>query len=220
MSNNSSIQLTKRNIFKYILGGFFISLGVILMLKSDLGSSSWDALHYSLTKLLDISMGTATFIVAMIFTFIVVWLNRDKKYFWMTIPIVYVAITINVLENIVFVNVVPNTLWQQILLFIGGILILPLGGSLLIASTLPAGIFDELNLTLMRVFKSNNLPLVRVIMELLAVLLAFVIGRMEGLEFGKIHIGTLIFSITVGFTIKTYLIIFERIGIYENQQID
>jgi len=49
----------------YLLGTIVISFGVVMMLRSGLGMSSWDTLHYSLHKLFGITIGTATIIVAL-----------------------------------------------------------------------------------------------------------------------------------------------------------
>ena len=125
---------------------------------------------------------------------------------------------IDFIAKVLLPNFEPELLGFQLLTYLGGALLLPLGGSLLIISTFPAGIFDEFNLTLMRKFKSDNLVLIRVIMELTAVTIAFVIGINVGIGAGKIGIGTLIFSFSVGAFVKMYLKMFERMNLYENQQ--
>ena len=94
---------------------------------------------------------------------------------------------------------------------------LPLGGTLLIISTFPAGVFDEFMLTLMRQFKSNNLIKVRVIMEMCAVSVAIIISLIVAdpeKPLGMFNVGTLIFSVSVGVMVKTYLVLFEKIGLY------
>jgi uncharacterized membrane protein YczE len=209
-----------RNASFYALGGIFIAFGVVFMLRSNMGLSTWDTLHYSLTNLFGIEMGDATIYVALFFTLLIIVLNRDIKYLIMAIPIFGVGILINVINLHVMVDFEPVSLVARILSYLFGLSLLPFGGSLLIISTFPAGVFDEFNLTLMRLLKSNNLVLVRVIMEVTAVLTAFILGAIAGDAIGMINIGTIIFSLTVGLFLKTYLTLFERIGLYEFEQND
>lgn len=223
MTSKIMNEIKLSRIIKYVLGMCFIAMGVTFMLKSDIGNSSWDTLHYSLEHLLNISFGTAAIIVAMIFTVLVILLNKNLKYIAMAIPILIVGPLID-LTNIIFnSSVIPEELYIRIIYFILGTSILPLGGAFLLLSTYPAGVFDEFNLAVVRKLKLKSLVPTRVIMELSAVLLAAILGYFAGFEYnsftyGKIGIGTLIFAITVGNYLKTYLKIFERIGLNENQQ--
>lgn len=209
-----------KNICFYVLGTVFISLGVVLMLRSNIGNSSWDSLHFSLHKAFDITVGTATIIVAVIVTFVVMMLNKHYKYIFMFVPIFLVGGMIDFFNLIALKSFEPDTLLVQIPTFIIGISILPLGGSLLIISSYPAGVFDELMLVIARKLHTEKIVVVRVIMELSAVTLAFIIGFSVGIGFGKIGIGTLIFSFSVGAFVRMYLKMFERMNLYENQQIN
>ena len=214
-------QLKLSRILKYVGGMLSISIGVVFMLRSDFGNSSWDTLHFSLHALTGMTIGMATIVVALTFTAMVIILNKNFKYLLMGIPIFIVGPMIDFFNLIVFDWLQPTDWFVQIPLYIVGLCLLPLGGSLLIISTYPAGVFDEFNLAVKRILKMKSLVPIRVIMELTAVLTAFILGRMAGLEdFGKIGYGTLIFSLTVGTFLKTYLTLFERIGLSENQQIN
>ncbi len=205
-------------LFKYSLGMIIISFGVVMMLRSNLGVSSWDTLHYSIHKLTGITIGSATIVVALLFTFTVIIMNKNFKYLFMAIPIFAVGGLIDLINLELLVDFEVTTIPFRIITYIIGLLSLPLGGTLLIISTYPAGVFDEFMLVVMRKFNTSNLLKVRVIIELIAVLIALILGLIAGIGIGMISIGTLIFSLTVGWFIKTYLKLFERIGIYETKQ--
>lgn len=207
-------------VLKYIFGMVFIALGVVLVLKSDLGNSTWDTLHYALSELLQITIGTATIVVAMIFVVLVIVMNKSLKYLFMCIPILVVGPLIDIFNDVIFVNLLPTMFIQQLLLFLLGLLILPLGGALLIISTYPAGVFDEFMLAIMRITKSDNLVKIRVIMEVSAVTAALIIGLLAGIGRGKIYYGTIVFALSMGPIIKIYLKALERIGLSENKQND
>ncbi|MBU1020174.1 MAG: hypothetical protein KJ847_03095, partial [Firmicutes bacterium] len=133
----------------------------------------------------------------------------------MVIPIVFVGLLIDFFNLIVLADFLPEALLFRIVVFAIGLYILPLGGSMLIVSTFPAGVFDEFMFSMMRLFKTTKILLVRVIMELSAVLLALFLCYLANAGLGKFSIGTLIFSLTVGYLVKTNLKLFERIGYYE-----
>jgi uncharacterized membrane protein YczE len=213
-------ELKLSRVIKYLLGMVFIAVGVVFMLRSNFGNSSWDTLHYSLSALVDITIGSATIYVALTFTLMVIILNKDIKFILMAIPIVIVGPLIDLFDLRVFTWLEPETLLLQIPIYIIGLSLLPLGGALLLISSYPAGVFDEFNLALKRLLKMKSLVPIRVIMELTAVLTALVLGLIAGVGIGKIGIGTLIFSLTVGFYLKTYLKLFERIGLSEHKQND
>ena len=211
-------EITFSRVFKYTLGMIIIAFGVVMMLRSNLGVSSWDTLHYSLHMLTGITIGTATIVVAMLFTFAVIILNQNFKYLLMSIPILAVGFLIDLINLQLLVDFEVTTIPFRMITYIIGLTSLPLGGSLLIISTYPAGVFDEFMLVVMRKLNTSNLLKVRVIIELIAVLVALILGLIAGIGIGMISIGTLIFSLTVGWFIKTYLKLFERIGIYEIKQ--
>lgn len=220
--NLKKIEFKVINVFFYIIGMLAIAFGVIFMVRSNIGTSSWDSLHWSINQLFELrfeamwfTIGLATIVVATTFMILVIIMNKSMRYLIISIPILSVGFMIDFIGKVLLPNFEPELLSIQLITYISGALLLPLGGSLLIISTFPAGIFDEFNLSLMRKFKSDNLVMIRVIMELLAVLTALILGAIAGIGFGNVKIGTLIFSLIVGKILKTYLIIFEKFGLYE-----
>lgn len=207
-------------ITKYSLGMISIALGVSVILKSNLGNSSWDTLHWSMHKLTGMSVGTAMFIVAAIFITMVIMMEKKAKYLFMLVPVFIVSMLVDFSNNLISIEVIPDSLATQIVLFTIGLLSLPLGGAFMLISTYPAGVFDEFMMSVMRKLKSDKLITIRVIMELTAVTVAFVLGQLADIGLGKISYGTLIFSLSVGVLVKIYLNLFERIGLVENKQID
>jgi uncharacterized membrane protein YczE len=120
----------------------------------------------------------------------------------------------------VFASLVYDAAWEHLLGFAFGMTLLPLGGSLMISTRLPAGVYDEFMLAVLHVAKSSNIPLVRAIIEVTVVLIALLLGILAGIGAGKINIGTLVFSVLVGVFIRMYLTIMERLGLYETKQTD
>ena len=213
--NPNVVKKNLRYTGYYLFGSILIAFGVVMILRSNIGLSSWDTLHYSLHKLLNITIGTATIVVAFSVTLFIVITKKQIHYFFMAVPIILVGGLIDLFNEVIFVDFAVSTLFNRSALYLIGLLALPFGGALLIISTYPAGVFDELMLLIMKLANSNKMTKIRVIMELSAVTLAIIFGFMAGIGFGMVNIGTLIFSLSVGVLIKIYLKLFERIGLYE-----
>lgn len=216
---------TIMRVLIYITAFFAIAFGVVFCLRSGIGLSTWDTLHYALYKLMTITLGVtqftighATILVAMTFTFAIIILNKNFKYIFMAIPIFVVGPLIDVVNLDWLKDFAVTELYYQIPIYIAGLVLLPLGGALLIISKFPAGVFDEFTLSMMRVFKTENLVKTRVIIEISAVLTALIIGLLAGIGLGQIRIGTIIFSLSVGSILKLYLLFFTKVGLYEIEE--
>lgn len=213
--------LTYRSVITYILGMTILGIGVSLMIRSNVGMSSWDTFHYALTKAIKfMSMGLANGVTASTTMLLTILLYKRWSYIVMIVPIVGVAALINLFNEVVFASLEYTEMWHHIAGYIGGLFLLPFGGSLMIITKLPAGVYDQFMLAVLFKLKSRKIALVRAIIEVTVVLLAFLIGSIAGIGLGKFGVGTIIFSLMVGVFISVYLTIFERIGLYEPQQID
>jgi uncharacterized membrane protein YczE len=208
--------LTPSNLFRYILGMIIIGMGVGLMVRSNVGVSSWDTLNYALMNLLHIEFGLASGLTATIVLILTVILYNNIVYVIMIVPIVLVSLFIILFDSYIYIDLVYTEHWQHIIGFVSGMFLLPLGGSLLISTGLPAAVYDEFMLAFLKKLKSSNIPKVRAIIELSVVLTALFVGVIAGIGKGRIGIGTLIFALLIGVFIKLYLKLFERLGIYEN----
>jgi uncharacterized membrane protein YczE len=218
--DNKFVKKHTVNLLIYALGMLVIAFGVVMMLKSERGLSSWDTLHWSLHKLTGITVGWATIVVALSFTAFITIVNFKWKYLLMTISIFVVGALIDLFNLNLLDTFEPSNLLLQWIIYFIGLLLLPLGGSLLIISTYPAGVFDEFMLTMMRLLKSDKLLKIRVIMESTAVTIAVILSFIAGEKFGMLNIGTLIFTVSVGFMLKTYLVFFEKVGLYNFKKTD
>ncbi|QMS85835.1 YczE/YyaS/YitT family protein [Candidatus Xianfuyuplasma coldseepsis] len=214
-------KLTIGRISTYIVGMIVIGVGVSLMIRSNIGMSSWDTLHYALTHAISfMSMGLANALTASTTMLLTIILYKRWSYVVMIVPIITTALLINLFNLYIFDGVLYTETWHHIAGYIGGLFLLPLGGSLMIVTTLPAGVYDQFMLAVLYKLKSSRLAFIRAIIEVTVVLLAFLIGSIAGIGLGKFGVGTIIFSLMVGVLISMYLTIFERIGIYEHQQND
>ena len=128
------------------------------------------------------------------------------------IPILLVASTLDLLNNNLFIGDVYNEFLYRLLFFVFGVILMAAGASMLIVSTFPAGIYEELMLTVMRIFKTNRMGLTRLVIEFSIVILALLIGIIGGFGFGGINIGTIIISIFFGYILRFFLSAFKKLG--------
>jgi len=199
------IQINVLNILKYIFGMVFIAIGVTLLLRSNLGVSAWDTLNYSLGQIANISIGDANFIISGTLILFVTIKEKDFRYLLIMIPLFIVTRLINLFNDNVLLSESYQIIGYQIIFFVTGVLSLALGGSLMIVSTFPAGIYEEFMLTVMRIFKTQKLAQTRVLIEVSLVILAFILGAIGGFWLGKINLGTLIISLTFGYIMSFFI---------------
>jgi len=189
----------------YLFGIILSALGVNVLLRSALGAGAWDTVTNNLSILASISLGTASALVNVVIMAFVVIYNKNAKFFLVSIPIVGIALAIDFWDIVVFSDFYPNLLWVRGLFYIGGLLVLTLGLAMMIVTKYPAMVFDELTLSLMRLFKSKSFFATRIGIELFAIVLATGFGFWAGIGFGAVNLGSLILALIIGPTIAFQL---------------
>lgn len=114
------------------------------------------------------------------------------------------------LEDVIFKNIVLNSLTTEIIFFTFAMLVIPVGLNLIIISSLPKMIYDEMTFVLMDITKIKNFGVVRIGFEVFAVTLAIIIGLIANIGPGQVGVGTLIMTFLLGPLIDFYLKFFRR----------
>jgi uncharacterized membrane protein YczE len=190
--------ITVRKTIFYLLGMTLIAFGIVILLRSDLGNSAWDTFHYSISQALGVTMGWANFIVAGSATLVVSYVHKKWRYLLIVIPIVSVSLLIDLFNLHIILNNYNPTGITAYLAFLVGVVIVPYGASLLVLSTYPAGVYEELMLVIMKALNTEKIALVRISMEIIVVALALIIGFSIGIGFGVVNWGTIFISFTLG----------------------
>ncbi len=198
-------------IMMYILGMFIAGGGVNLILRSTIGAGSWDAVNDHSRILFGITLGTASLITNFtILTFILIY-RKNLKYLIVIIPIFGIATMMDIWDIVILHEIYPFGLFDQILWFILGSILLPFGLSLMITTKFPSMVYDEMTFAFMEILHINNFLKVRVGVELLAVLIAITQGLVIGIGLGSVSIGTVILAITVGPMIDYFIKLVNKI---------
>ncbi len=194
---NRTIKFTRKNIFFYLLGFFVLGLGVILMLRANLGAGPWDTVTANLEALIDkrlfnVTLGQVSFVIAFIMMSVVLFYTRKWVLIGMVVPIGLVALSIDFWDLIALGTWTPSSNALAVLIsFIGAVLI-PLGLSFVIASHFPAFVFDELTIMLMNITRIKSMTIIRVGIEALGISLGTLFGFLAGIRFGAVGFASII----------------------------
>ncbi len=193
----------------YFLGAVLTALGLVMLLRSDLGMPPWDILHLAIAEVTPLTFGMAIQAVSIIITAFIVFYRKKTKYLFMIVPFLLVGWLIDLFNLYIFAGLTPDG-YARLFFFFLGLGLLPLGSVLLIISIFPAGIYDELMLVLMRIFKTRKIALVRVIMEATPVLLGLIITLSLRGTTGSFYYGTFIIVVLAGPLIQLYIKFIRR----------
>lgn len=194
----------KRAIFSilqltwFVLGLFIFGLSVVLILEANLGLSPWDVLHNSLTKYLpftfgQIMIGTGILCVAIAYPMGI----RPKL--GTLLNMILIGVFVDLIMSWSLIPQVEGYL-LQILYLVVGICGCGLGTGVYITAQLGTGPRDSLMMGLHQI-TGRGVGVVRTIIEVTVVTIGFLLG-------GKIGLGTLAFSLTIGWFTQLFLALF------------
>lgn len=208
-------KINFKNSILYVIGLLFISMGVALSFRHGYGASSADNLTYILSVVLNITLGTSTFLISTLIIILLILSFKNWKFLFLFVQVIILSPMIDFWDLIVFANLFPIGI-ERVIILLGSLLSLPLGCAFLIKSTYPAGVYDELMFFTAH-FTKFKLTVSRMLNELLLVLLALIISLSTGNGYGSVSIGTLAYVFTIGHLIKFYLSSWEFIIKRRNQ---
>lgn len=194
-------KITYINAMLVLLYGFgmiFVSLGINMILRSKLGAGAWDTVVYSLSHLVDITLGSAAFAINLVLLLFVIVVNKKPKYLFVLVPIIMISSAIDFWDIIVFKQYSPNSIFMQGFLFIIGAGVLTLGLAMIIVTKFPAMIIEEFTFSIMKVAKVKSFLKTRIGIEFFAIATALILGFWAGIRFGAVDFGSLFLAIVIG----------------------
>lgn len=196
---------TLLKICLYTLGILMIALGINVIFRSMLGAGAWDAVAKNFSELTTLTIGTASFIINIIVLAVVSLYRREKKYASILIPIIGIALAVDFWDIVVFKDLLLTSIYLKLLFYIIGAIILTFGLAIMIISTYPAMVYEELTLMGMKLFKIKKFFTMRILIELFAISLAIMIGFLAKINFGAVNLGSFILAIAIGPLISIHL---------------
>lgn len=197
-----------KNVLLYLSGILLLGFGVNIMKASTLGAGSWDTVTINVRSFFNIvleqswvSLGMISFTVSAILMIVVMVYRKESKFILMLIPIILVAIFIDMWNGYVFHDQFAEVLWAKILFYVAGTILLPLGLSLVVKSGYPAFVFDELMLMFVKIFKAKQITYVRLVIEFSGIVIGFIFGWIAVFptehNFGAVNFGSVLFAFTL-----------------------
>jgi uncharacterized protein len=192
----------KERLLFFIFGMLILTMGVALIIRSNLGASAWDALAVGESQMFNLTVGTFVFINGVVLIFINAFLMKRKPEVLAAISILIIGALIDFWLLIIFGDLSPQSLAGQSAILLFGILSMGIGVAIYLQAKFPASPMDTLMVAIHTRFRLN-LRNSRIISESFALLLAFLFR-------GAIGVGTIVVTLTLGLVVQFFYPVFER----------
>ncbi|MGF7184944.1 hypothetical protein GGQ84_001029 [Desulfitispora alkaliphila] len=185
----------------FMLALMFMSLGLDILIKASLGVAPWDVLHTGLELHLPFTLGQVM-IGAGFFLLMLSWILGVRPTVASFMNMFFIGFFYDLLVG---TQIVPHSqgIWMQVVYLILGINIVAFSTALYISTNMGTGPRDSLMIAINKL-TSLRVGMVRTVIEVAAVITGFLLGGIVGL-------GTLAFSLTIGFTMEMYMNLIERV---------
>ena len=174
------------SLFFLCFGLSLFGLGEGLLIVSSTGASPWSVLAQGISRHIDLSIGTITFLISLAVLFLWIFLKQKPglgTIFNIIVIAAMIDFTLNYFQP-------PSSLFTKYLLAVLSVILVGLGSGIYLVANLGPGPRDGLMTGLT---KTTNLPiaLVRAFLEITVVSIGWYLG-------GTVGVGTLLFAFGIG----------------------
>lgn len=179
----------------FLLIGFtFLSLGIVLTKRADLGMNAWGVFHQGLSVKTGLSFGIITILFGLIVLGFSVYILKTKIGIGTVLNVLVIGFIIDGIDYLF--TFIPNTILEQYILLLGGLVIMTFGRALYISTGLGEGPRDGLMIGLHLVF-NIEIKYLKPIIEFTVLLFGYLLG-------GIVGVGTLVMIIVSGYLVQIY----------------
>lgn len=173
----------------FLLGTFFLSLGMAVMIRAELGVSTWDVLHIGLSKHTRLSVGTAVVVVGFLLIALKYVLDRKTPRIGTFVNAILIGCFFNMIQ---YLNFIPTfaEIWKNVLFLILGVCLMGFGSGMYVSAGIGAGPRDGLTIAIANRF-SFSIRFVRTVLEATVLIAGFLLG-------GPVSIGTFLSIFLIG----------------------
>jgi uncharacterized membrane protein YczE len=190
--NHERVQSILLKLPSLFLGLFMFSMGVVMNLNSNLGMSPWGVFQVGLSQSTTLTLGQISQIVGL-GVLVVGWAMGFPPGFATFMNMYFIGLFI---DKIIQFSLIPEptVLVSQLLLLLGGIIMIGAGSYFYLNPKLGAGPRDGL---MMGLVKKIDLPVytVRGAIEVTVLVLGYFLG-------GPVGVGTLVTALTIGYSVQ------------------
>ncbi len=209
-----------RYLSLYGIGILALGLGVSLFSRASLGVAPWDTAVINLRTLLAdnqifITLGQSSLMHTTLLLLVVLVIGKQWQSFLAIFPMILISLSIDlwdvVLLPMMFVG--PYSLWLRIIFFLAALLVMTWGLATIIISGFPPNVYDDLQLTLIRVFKIKSFTVARWMIEFSGLTLGLIYALIEGDGLGSITILSFLLAVAFGSLITFFVNVYQRFEI-------
>ena len=213
-------QFSLRYLSLYFIGILALGLGVALFSRANLGVAPWDTAVINLRSLLNaqhisITLGQSSLIHTTFLLVLVLLIGKRWQALFAILPMLLISLSIDLWDVVILPSVFPNPspLWLNIVFFLLALLIMTWGLATIIISGFPPNVYDDFQLTLIRVFKIKSFTLARWIIEFTGLTLGLIYALLEGDGLGSITILSFLLAVAFGSFITFFVNLYRRFEI-------
>jgi len=177
-----------------LIGFIFLSFGIVLTKRSDLGMDAWGIFHQGLSVKLDVSFGLIIIYTGLIILAFSVLLLKTKIGIGTILNVLVVGLMIDFTDYLF--TYIPNTMFEKSVLLVFGLVILSFGRSLYISSRLGAGPRDGIFVGLSRITKMD-VKYIKPAIEFTVLIIGVLLG-------GTIGFGTIFLIVASGYLVQYF----------------
>ncbi|WP_442595149.1 YczE/YyaS/YitT family protein [Neobacillus sp. D3-1R] len=173
----------------FFVGLLILSLGIVLILKANLGATPWDVLHVGLYYQFGLTIGSWSIIVGFVILGIAALLTKKLPQLGAFLNMILVGLFIDMFLLLPIIQT-PNHFVGRGIMFFCGLIIMCYGMGFYISANLGAGPRDSLMLALTNRtgWKVRN---IRGVMEIIVLVIGWLLG-------GPVSVGTFLLSLLIG----------------------
>ena len=187
-----------RDLFVIEIGFLLYGLALALIVRANLGTSTWLVLEVALANMLKIKIGTMTVIMG--FTILIIALAAREQVGWGTLGnILSIGPWLNLFLDLI--PTVENKLVLQIGMFLLGVFIQGIASAVYIGVDAGAGPRDSLMLAIHRI-TGLSVRLARGSIEIIVVTIGWILG-------GPVGLGTVAFALLIGPSVQWAFKVFK-----------
>ncbi|MBM3909636.1 MAG: hypothetical protein FJ352_02580 [Firmicutes bacterium] len=204
----------------YFIGILALGLGVALFSRANLGVAPWDTAVINLRSLLQsqdisITLGQSSLIHTTFLLILVLLIGKRWQALLAIFSMLLISLSIDLWDVVILPILFPSPLplWLSILCFLSALVIMTWGLATIIISGFPPNVYDDLQLTLIRVFKIKSFTLARWMIEFSGLLLGFIYAMLEGNGLGSITILSFLLAVAFGSFITYFVKLYQRLDV-------
>jgi len=199
------LKMNKKELLFYLLGTLVIALGVVLVIKSNLGTGPWDTVFIVIARRVSfLTIGQSAIIITGLLTALTSALRKDPWLLLMMVPILMIGNFIDLFDLVIFKDYAPEGA-ARIVPYLFGLMIVPLGGTMLVITRFPAGVFEEATLLIRDLLKLKNIFPARMLLETFPVIVSLSLSWIWFQDNGAVSFGTLGFIAFTGPFFQFYM---------------